>query len=188
TIRSDRALISSPYASFSIGTPMITLSAPLYGRVHGVIAADLKLDTLSELVQAQRPGEHGTAMIFDSFGTLLAYPDFAQLIDVAREHSRDARLPQVSELHRGLGATVMRSWNGGDRYEGRIHSDEGQEYLFQLQKFAQGDEFGGYSLLIAKEDDFAVDVRRLQLRGVLIALIAGGCFVPAVWVFGNRMS
>ena len=57
TMQSDRALVSSPYTSFSIGTPMITLSAPLRGHVHGVIAADLKLDTFSDLVHAQRPGE-----------------------------------------------------------------------------------------------------------------------------------
>jgi len=41
TMQSDRALVSSPYASFSIGTPMITLSAPLLGTVPGVIAGDL---------------------------------------------------------------------------------------------------------------------------------------------------
>jgi len=81
TINADRALVSSPYASFSIGTPMITLSAPLHGRVHGVIAADLKLDKFSELVNAQRPGEHGTAVIFDSFGVLIAHPDLARLVD-----------------------------------------------------------------------------------------------------------
>ena len=44
TMQTDRPLVSSPYASFSIGTPMITLSAPLHGHVRGVIAADLKLD------------------------------------------------------------------------------------------------------------------------------------------------
>ena len=45
---------------------MITLSAPLQGHVRGVIAADLKLDTFSDFVQAQRPGEHGIVLIFDS--------------------------------------------------------------------------------------------------------------------------
>jgi adenylate cyclase len=65
TMQADRALVSSPYASFSVGTPMITLSAPLHGHVRGVIAADLKLDQFSDLVHAQRPGEHGTAIIFD---------------------------------------------------------------------------------------------------------------------------
>src|SRR6202035_5886984 len=40
TMQANRALGSSPYDSFSIGTPMITLSAPLQGHVRGVIAAD----------------------------------------------------------------------------------------------------------------------------------------------------
>jgi adenylate cyclase len=57
-----------------------------------------------------------------------------------------------------------------------------------LQKFGQSGGFNGYSLLLASEDDFAHSVRSLQFRGVLIALIAGLCFVPAVWIFGSRMS
>ena len=48
TMQADRALVSSPYASFSVGTPMITVSAPLQRQVRGVIAADLKLDKLSD--------------------------------------------------------------------------------------------------------------------------------------------
>src|SRR5215471_3415734 len=77
TMQSNRSLVSSPYPSFSIGTPMITISAPLQGQKRGVIAADLKLDKFSDLVNAQRPGEHGTAIVFDSFGALLAHPDCA---------------------------------------------------------------------------------------------------------------
>src|ERR1700736_1316933 len=65
TMQAGRALVSLPYASFSIGTPMITLSAPLQRQVRGVVAADLKLDKFSDLVYAQRPGEHGTAIIFE---------------------------------------------------------------------------------------------------------------------------
>jgi adenylate cyclase len=57
-----------------------------------------------------------------------------------------------------------------------------------LQKFSQGDEFSGYSLLLAAEADFAQNVRNLQIRGIIIALIAGGCFVPGVWILGSRMS
>ena len=57
-----------------------------------------------------------------------------------------------------------------------------------MQKFSQGDEFTGYSLLLAAESDFAQNVRKLQVRGIIIALIAGGCFIPGVWIFGSRMS
>src|SRR4030095_10015337 len=75
TLRADQPTVSSPYRSFSIGSPMMTLAAPLRGHVRGVIAADLKLDNFGELVNAQRPGTHGTAIVFDAFGILLAHPD-----------------------------------------------------------------------------------------------------------------
>ena len=119
TMQSDRALVSSPYASFSIGTPMITLSAPLQGHVRGVIAADLKLDKFSDLVYAQRPGEHGTAIIFDSFGVLIAHPEFARLVASARTHPSHPQLPEIGEIRSGLVGAVMRRWDGGDRYEGK---------------------------------------------------------------------
>ena len=108
TINADRALVSSPYASFSIGTPMITLSAPLHGRVRGIIAADLKLDKFSDLVHAQRPGEHGTAIIFDSFGALIAHPEFARFVDDARTHPSHPQLPEIAEIRSGLIGAVMR--------------------------------------------------------------------------------
>jgi adenylate cyclase len=188
TMQTDRALVSSPYASFSIGTPMITLSAPLQGHVRGVIATDLKLDNFSDWVYAQRPGEHGTAIIFDSFGVLIAHPEFAGLVDYARKHPSHPQLPDIGEIRSGLVGAVMRKWDGGDHYEGSIRDEEGREFLFRLRRFSQGDEYSGYSLFLAAEADFAQNVRNLQLRGIIIALIAGGCFVPAVWLFGSRMS
>jgi adenylate cyclase len=188
TMQTDRTLVSSPYASFSIGTPMITLSAPLHGHVRGVIAADLKLDKFSELVHAQRPGEHGTAIIFDSFGVIIAHPDYARLMEEARTNPALPELPEISEIRTGLVGAVMRKWDGRERFEGSIRGEDGRDYLFHLQKFSQGDEYSGYSLLFAAEDDFAQNVRKLQIRGLIFALIVGACFLPAAWIFGGRMS
>jgi adenylate cyclase len=188
TMQADRALVSSPYASYSIGTPMITLSAPLRGRVRGVIAADLKLDKFSDLAYAQRPGEHGSVIIFDSFGVLIAHPDFARLVASALAHPSHPQLPEIGEIRSGLVGAVMRRWDGGARYEGSISDEDGRDYFFRLQKFSQGDEFSGYSLLLSAEDDFMQNVRNLQINGMIIALIASGCFIPVVWIFGSRMS
>jgi hypothetical protein len=41
TIKAERPLISSPYLAFTISAPVITISAPLKGRVQGVLAGDL---------------------------------------------------------------------------------------------------------------------------------------------------
>ena len=188
TMRADRLAISSPYLSFSIGTPMISVSAPIRGQVRGVIAADLKLDTFSELVHAQRPGKHGTAIIFDSFGMLIAHPEYARLIEQSRTDSSDLRVPEVSEIRSGLASAVMRKWDGRERFEGNIWGENGRDYLFRISKFTQRDGYSGYSLLIAAETDFAPEVRKLQTRGLVIALFAGGCFLPLAWLFGGRMS
>jgi adenylate cyclase len=187
-MQADRAVVSSPYASYSIGTPMITLSAPLHGQVRGVIAADLKLDKFSDLAYAQRPGEHGTVIIFDSFGVLIAHPDFARLVASALSHPSHPQLPEIGEIRTGLVGTVMRRWDGSDTYEGSIRDEEGRDYFFRLHKFSQEDEFSGYSLLLAAESDFVRNVRNLQIKGIIIALISSGFFVPAVWIFGSRMS
>ena len=188
TMQSDQALVSSPYASFSIGTPMITLSAPLRGNAPGVIAGDLKLDKFSELVQAQRPGKHGTAIIFDAFGALIAHPEFAHLVASARMDPSHPQLPEIGEIRSGLVGTVMRRWDGDDRYQGSFRGEDDHNYFFRLQKFSFRDQFTGYSLMLSAEDDFAQNVRNLQIRGIFIALIAGLSFVPGAWIFGGRMS
>jgi adenylate cyclase len=188
TMQSDRALVSSPYASFSIGTPMITLSAPLRGNARGVIAGDLKLDKFSELVHAQRPGKHGTAIIFDAFGALIAHPEFGRLVASARMDPSHPQLPEIGEIRSGLVGAVMRRWDGDDRYQGSFRGEDDHNYFFRLQKFSFRDQFTGYSLMLSAEDDFAQDVRNLQMRGIFIALIAGLCFVPGAWIFGGRMS
>src|SRR5262249_18356002 len=116
-MQASRLVVSAPYPSFSIATPMITLSAPLRGKVPGVIAADLKLDNFSEYVNAQRPGEHGIAIVFDATGGLIAHPDFARLMDYAMTHPKHPQLPKIGEIKQGLVPAVLRGWDGRGRHE-----------------------------------------------------------------------
>jgi adenylate cyclase len=180
------AVVSPPYRSFSLGTPMITLSAPLAG--HGVVAADLKLDNFSDHVRTARPGEHGKVIIFDEFGSLIAHPEYIRLLQAAENQSSDTQLPDVGAIRSDLVGSVMRRWNGEDTYEGDLRYTDGQTYFFRIRKFPMASEFKGYFLLIAAEEDFAEDIRNLQKSGLIIALVIGGCFVPVVWIFGSRMS
>ena len=188
TMQADRPLVSSPYLSFSVATPMITLSAPLQGKVRGVIAADIKLDKFSEFVYAQRPGEHGTAIIFNSSGMLIAHRDFARFVDYAMTHPSHPQLPKIREIRSGIAAAVIRGWDGSDRYEGSIRDRDGRDYLFRLRNFSLGYRYSGYLLLLAAEDDFVPNVRSLQIKGTILALAVGGCFIPGAWIFGHRMS
>jgi adenylate cyclase len=188
TMKADRALVSPPYLSFSIGAPVITVSAPLRGKVPGVLAADLKLDTFSDFVQAQRPGEHGVVVIYDSAGSLIAHPDFAQFVVDAMTHPSEAQLPNIKEIDTGVVAAVLQRSQGRDHYDGSILDDQGRDYLFRVAKFSLGEQYNATILLLAAQDDFVKDVRRLQLTGLLLAIIAGAGFIPLVWMFGSGMS
>jgi adenylate cyclase len=187
TLRENRALVSSPYTTLITGAPVITLSAPLRGLARGVIAADLKLTSFSDFVLEQRPGEHGTAIVFDEFGTLLAHPDYAKFIDYAQIHPGNPQLPNVRDLRDPLVADILKGWDRSDRYEGDVRDKTG-DHFFRLLKFSLGDQYAAYMLVIALEDDFVGDVRRLQIKGFVFAMIAGGCFVPVVWFFGHSIS
>jgi adenylate cyclase len=188
TTKADRPLVSSPYLAFSIGAPVITVSAPLRGKVPGILAADLKLDTFSDFVQAQRPGEHGIVLIFDSAGALIAHPDFAQFVVDAMTHPSQPQLPNIKEINSGVVAAVLQRSNGRDHYDGSIRDDQGRDYLFRVAKFTLGEQYNANILLLAAQEDFAQDVRRLQFTGLILAIIAGAAFIPVVWLFGSGMS
>ena len=188
TMKADRPLVSSPYLAFSIGAPVITVSAPLRGKVPGILAADLKLDTFSDFVQAQRPGEHGIVLIFNSTGSLIAHPDFAQFVVDAMTHPAQGQLPNVKEIDSGVVAAVLRKSKGRDHYDGSIRNDHGRKYLFRVAKFTLGENYNANILLLAAQEDFAQGVRRLQFTGLMLATIAGAAFIPVVWIFGSGMS
>ena len=188
TMQADRPYVSEPYLSFSIGAPVITVSAPLRGKVPGVIAADLKLDTFSEFVQAQRPGQHGKVMIFDQSGSLIAHPEFSGLVTSAMTHPARSSLPSIDEINTGIAASVIRGSYNKDNYEGNIEDETGKGFLFRVTKFALGERYNGSILLLAAQDDFVQNVRRLQFNGLLLAILVGAAFIPIAWMFGSQMS
>ena len=188
TVKADRSVVSSPYLDFTIGAPVITVSAPLRGKVPGVLAADLKLDTFSDFVQTQRPGEHGMVLIFDSTGSLIAHPNFAQFVLDAMTHPSEPQLPNIKEINSGIVAAVLRRSDGSDHYDGSVRDDRGREYLFRVAKLTLGNQYNANILLLAAQEDFAQDVRRLQFTGLILAIITGAAFIPIVWIFGSGMS
>jgi adenylate cyclase len=188
TIKANRLLISSPYVSFTIATPVITVSAPLRGTAHGVIAADLKLDNFGDFVDAQRPGKRGIALMFDSSGVLIAHPELKQFVVNTMTHPSQPQLPAVKEIDRGIVTAVLKGWNGSDRYEGSVRDEEGTNYLFRLQQFSLSREMSGHMILLAAQDDFVPDIQKSHLIATILALIAGAAFIPGAWFFGSRMS
>jgi adenylate cyclase len=188
TMTADRAQVSSPYLAFSIGAPVITVSAPLRGKVSGVLAADLKLDSFSDFVQSQRPGEHGSVLIFDSTGALIAHPNFGQFTVEAMTHPSQPQLPNIKEIDSGVVRAVLRKSDGSDHNDGSLRDDRGRDFLFRMTKFNLSEQYNANILLLAAQEDFAQGVRNLQFTGLILAIIASAAFIPVIWIFGGGMS
>jgi adenylate cyclase len=105
------------------------------------------------------------------FGVLIAHPEFARLVDYARTHPSHPQLPEIGEIRSGLVGAIMRRWDGSNHYEGSMRDEDGRDYLFRLQRFSQDDEYSGYSLLLAAEDNFAQNAGRPGSRFVTICLV-----------------
>ena len=57
-----------------------------------------------------------------------------------------------------------------------------------MTKFALGEGYSASILLLAAQDDFVQNVRKLQFTGLILAIIVGAAFIPMVWMFGSRMA
>ena len=57
-----------------------------------------------------------------------------------------------------------------------------------MTKFALGEGYSGSILLLAAQDDFVQNVRKLQFNGLILAILVGAAFIPVVWMFGSPMS
>ena len=88
-------------------------------------------------------------------------------------HPSRSQLPSIDEINTGVVAAVLRRSHNLDNNEGTIQDDEGRDYLFRLTKFALGEGYGGSILLLAAQDDFVQNVRKLQFNGLVLAIIAG---------------
>ena len=106
----------------------------------------------------------------------------------AMTHPSRSQLPSIKEINSGVVAAVLRRSHGRDQNEGSIRDDEGRDYLFRVTKFALGEAYGASILLLAAQDDFVQNVRKLQFTGLILAIIVGAAFIPVVWIFGGRMS
>ena len=154
-----------------------------------MLAADLKLDTFSDFVQAQRPGPHGTVMIFDQAGSLIAHPDFAEFVASAMTDPSRSQLPNIDRIKSGIVASVLQKAHQTSTSTKELFvTTRARGYLFRLTKFTLGEGYSASILLLAAQDDFVQNVRKLQFTGLILAIVVGAAFIPMVWIFGSRMA
>lgn len=187
-LKAGQLIILPPYVSFSLGIPMLTLSAPLEGSASGVVGADLKLDTYSASAESQKIGKHGEFVAFDTTGNLIAHRDYSAMSERALSKPETAHIPNISDLKGSLAGEVIARWDRSARQRGQIRWTDGEDYFFRIERVPLGPALDANLMFISAKKDFAEEIRDLNSKAKLVALIASAVFIPLSWLFGTRMS
>lgn len=185
--RSGQLVTSAPYLSFNLNVPMITFSTPVDGTTQGVVGIDLKLDSYSRSAPTMKLGESGYQVMFDSHSVLIAHPKYASLFDRTSADPVAPRLPSVYDLQDTLEGEIIAGWNKSSPYW-RKQSWKGREYFARIETIALSPSVTANVLLVAPQDQFAKEIRALNRKAQIWAIMACLVFIPAAWIFGTRMS
>ena len=132
--KTEQLAISEPYISFSLAVPMLTISAPLHGRAHGVVGLDLKLDSYSAKARVLQFGKTGSAVVFNGDGKIIAHPNYGEMFSRTMTDPRFARLPTIDDLESPLEKAVLADWRKTGQSAGKIRWSDGQDYLLPYRE------------------------------------------------------
>ena len=169
-LRASTRVLTDVYTFASNGKPGLTIARRIMkaGRPVGVVAADITLEQLSRFLAAQPVGEHGTAVILDADGRLIA-------------EARDGRSEPVdgAETVEDLGrASLSEAWRLAPTSPATFtFSSGGSDYLAAVRHFPPSFDKNWIILETAPVDDFVGQLkatfRNVTAFSIVIAVLAG---------------
>jgi signal transduction histidine kinase/DNA-binding response OmpR family regulator len=193
-----RARSFSPvYASASKRHLVITLSQPVFGPdggAEGVVAAELFLKTINEMMQIQRISTHGAAYLLDEQGYLVATSagdslftdDGKNMVRLRPDSSANETIRASYAIVRDkIGKTEQDSVQR-IRVNSRFRQADGDNLLVVMQPF--GEHLGlRWTLVVsAPERDFTARVEKglRDTAGVMTVVVAIGALLAGLFALG----
>ncbi|MCK8816439.1 methyl-accepting chemotaxis protein [Natroniella sulfidigena] len=164
--------ISESYISVATDRPCITISLPIMGdngKVKGVLAADIDLHILQEMV-TNIDNIEGYAYITDQTGAVIAHPDFEERV---LEQSNAQEIPAVSRALEGE--------SGVDRY----YNDQEVE---MLGAYAPVNGLDWVVVVQNYTEQAFSDINQILIINLVILLIAIGVAVGVAFLIANGIA
>ena len=162
-VRTGELFYSTPYLDSDSGLPIITISRAVTanGQVKGVIAADIFVDVLVDIVRNADAGKNSYAFLVDQNMGMIVHPNRAYDFDDEPHGVMD-----VKDVPAGYGAVLdnIRSGSKGTVY---LEDYDGVTRGVVVSKV---ENTGWYFGIATSQDELMGDVNRL-VRGFLIAAI-----------------
>lgn len=129
-----RLSVSDPYIFATTGLPGITIAMPFFagGKVAGVVAADITLDSLSKFLASHPVSQNSLSLIVDDDDRIIAHPDAAQAIRREEGKLLQNSLSRLSSKLPAM-AVAARPDRNSERFT-FVDANTGQEYVAMFAK------------------------------------------------------
>src|SRR5262245_31943210 len=179
--KDEKTLLTGPYVFFATGQPGYTLRTTLKEGRRGVVAADLLLNRLEQMLGDQRLGNSGVAFLFNESDRIVGHPEMSRLMDEIPERGDD--LPRISAIRLPGLTEAIDVWRKGHASQQFFNDGTGRTYVAAFQGIETAGNANIQLAVIAPLDEFFS--RIIEERSGLFALALAfvlGMLPLAIWI------
>lgn len=179
--KDEKTLLTGPYVFYATGQPGYTLRSVLKEGRRGVVAADLLLNRLEELLGEQRLGDSGLAFLFNDNSRIVGHPEMSRLIEEMPE--RGDELPRMGAIKLPGLLPAVDAWRKGGPSQQFFADEAGRTYVAAFHAIETAGNADIKLAVIAPLDEFFAKI--ISERAGLFALALGfvlGMLPLAIWL------
>lgn len=187
-IHSKKLIQTAPYIFFTTRDVGITLARRL-PESAGVVAVDLRLNEISKELSNHLITPSTEVVVFDSKGTVLAYPDVEQVSRYAGEGGHDSlATAHLSDLRNPVMDLLFKAFvSGGNERQLRI-STETRQWIGSLSSLPMQGGDTAYLAILSPHDELLAPLEIIRQESVQISLALLGAAILLGWWISRRIS
>jgi len=184
--KDGKTLLTGPYVFYATGEPGYTLRMPLKEGRRGVIAGDILLNGLEDMLKQQRLGKSGLAFLFNGTNHIVGHPEMRRLMDEMPERGDD--LPKIDAIRLPGLAPAIQSWRESGRAQQFFEDATGRTYVAAFHRLATAGSANIQLAVLAPLDEFfsRIIAERRALFATAIAIVAA--MLPLAFGLGSMLA
>ena len=184
--KDEKTLLTGPYVFYATGQPGYTLRTPLKDGRRGVVAGDLLLDRLEEMLSRQQLGESGLAFLFNDADRLVGHPMMSRFIEQMPERGNE--LPDIGAIGLPGLSSAIQSWRKGGAAQQFFTDQAGRNYVAAFHRIDTAGPANIRLAVVAPLDEFFSKI--ISERRTLFALALGFVIatLPLAFWLGSLMA
>ena len=183
--KDETTLLTGPYVFYATGQPGYTLRTRLKEGRRGVVAGDLLLNRLEEMLGQQRLGQSGLAFLFNDANRVIGHPEMDRLMD---QTEPGETLPDIGAIRLDGLAQAIQSWRRGGGAQQFFADQTGRAYVAAFHRVETAGPANIRLAVVAPLDEFYSQI--ISERRTLFALALGFVIatLPLAFWLGSLMA